>query len=644
MKSNLKKSLFLSLAALGFLAVAGTATSHSANAKSYARVTSNEKLTSTPTSRNVNFTGSNALYTKAGTLRGAKKVASTTTAKKLANSRSSQDNVRAYRVATTNRGSVYYKVVTYDGAYRGWIYGGKTYNGQTESSFAGGVRAFDTFKNTNLSTLTDAQQKSTYTIASPGTANDGKTVTYKQPAWTQYKVGRAITDSTPYAKATFKVDQVGTRTREGDQWVHITNTSDANSPANGWILYSGLKQAESPIADNAVQINLVDSNNKVVKSVTITRTGAKRGSNFGYYTNGAWSISMADKTSVEHQIRDALSGTPYTLDTLTTAQMAQLGQATFGSSVNFTVGTVANIADNALRINFRKPDGTSLKTVDFVKGGATKGNNVGSPVSGSTNWTLNDTDKTTIQNQVNTALTNSGYQLPDGNTLTASQINTIARGQYGGQVSLDVVPVSDGVSTITPFAKVKNGEDKDLTALHGVSGTYSTTPNGYVIPDSVDKDKFVDNPTATGAATPTNRTFNVSAAQLAATDGKDLLTNFLSGIKDEQTRKDTYNAIAMKFVDQAKTQFISNGLNFDGYKGTAGAAFKGEDALNYVNGSAVKTLHSVKIPVFTPAGDFASAPVNDVNDWKQYTFTAYKADDGHFGTPVKTYYTYDPLQ
>lgn len=638
MTSNLKKSLFVSLAALGFIAAAGTATAQSANAKSYARVTSNQKMTSAPTSRNVNFTGSNALYTKAGTLRGAKKVASTTTVRKLANSKNSQNNIRAYRVATTNRGSVYYKVVTYDGAYRGWIYGGKV-----QSVFGGGVTSFDTFKNQNLSSLTDTQQKATYKIASPGTTNDGKTVTYKQPAWTQYKVGRAITDSSPYANNTFKIDQVGTRTREGDQWVHITDTGNANSPANGWILYSGLKQAEAPIADNAIQINLVDpnNNNKVIKSITVTRDGAKKGTNFGYNDNGNWTISMSDRASLLNQIRDALNGTSYTLDTLTTAQIAQIAQTNFGSSVNISVNAVTNIADNALRINFRKPDGTSLKTIDFVKGGATKGSTVGSAVSGSTNWTLSDSDKQTIQGQINTALNNSGYQLSGGNTLSDSQIDTIARGQYGGQVYLNVVPISNGISTINPYGKQKDANDNTAQALKGVSGLYSTTPNGYSIPSDVGNDKFVDNPTANGAATPTNRTFNVTAAQLADKDGTDLLTNFLSGIKDDNVRLAAYNGITETYLDQAKTQFISTGLNFDEFSGNPGAKFTGETAFEYVNHSALNTLKSVKIPVFSPDGDHSQTPVQNADKWVQYTFQSYKADDGTYGTPVKAYYQYD---
>ncbi|MGF2385627.1 S-layer protein [Lentilactobacillus otakiensis] len=262
LKNTLKKSLFVGIAALGFVAVAGTANATQASAKTYAKVTSNKALSGDATSRNVNFTGSSALYTKASALKGASVTASKTTLGTFADSKTSQHNVRAYRVATTNRGSVYYKVVSFDGQYRGWIYGGKS-----ASAFGGGVESYNTTTTPAATTdtttsgssassasgstsnqtngLSAAQKAATYKIATTGTSNDGTEVTYTFPAWTQYKKGRVITDSTPYKDATFKVTDETTRTREGDLWVKIEATDSANSKANGWIKYSGLTKASS---------------------------------------------------------------------------------------------------------------------------------------------------------------------------------------------------------------------------------------------------------------------------------------------------------------------------------------------------------------------------------------------------------------
>lgn len=267
MNLRVKRSIFLSVAILGFTVAGGSLMGQSASAKTYAKIASNETLTIPVSRRNVNFTGTKALYTKVGTLRGARVVATTSTLRSLASSKDSRDNVRAYRVAVTNRGSVYYKVVTFDGQYRGWIYGGKS-----TGNFSGGVTKYVTFNNQGLSALTTAQQNATYKITTPGTANDGKSVTYKAPSWTQYKVGRAITDSSPYANTNFKIDQVGTRTRENDQWVHIYDPNNSNSLAAGWILMSGLTQNQVVVNTDAksLTINLIKPDGTTFKTIKWT--------------------------------------------------------------------------------------------------------------------------------------------------------------------------------------------------------------------------------------------------------------------------------------------------------------------------------------------------------------------------------------
>lgn len=602
-----KKSLLLGIAALGTLTVAGSANATLANAKSYAKVVSNTKLTTPSTLRNVNFTGGSALYTKAGTLKGAKKVANQSTLMSLANSNISQNNVRAYQVAKTNRGSVYYKVVTFNGQYRGWIYGGKSV-----SSFAGGLTNYTTFDNQFLSTLTTAQQNATYKIANPGVTNDGKTVTYKEPAWTQYKVGRAITDSSPYANSQFKIDKVGTRTREKDQWVHIVDTTNANSPANGWILFSGLTPTSTPVApvaDNAIRINLVDpsNNSTVVKTFDYVRNGAAKGSQFGSFTNNAWTIPSSDQSAIEAKIRSELSGTNYNLSNLSSSQVAQIAQATFGGSVNIAVNKTAAIADNAVRINLLKPDGTFLKSTDFVKNGATKGKNVGSSVSNSTLWTLDPNDQANITNQINSALSNSGYSLANS-VLTSAQVDTIARGTYGSSVDVYVVAVQKAASTIVPMAA-------PLTSLTSVTTLQGTTSEYSTATASVD---LQNDP----------KTFTSSALQGNPTSVTALINRISS-------QPDKVTALNKALYLAAATQYNSTGVKLDGFSGPAGQSFALTDLAGYMYTNGLSTLKSPKYVQFVGSGANLKMVTRD-----GIGFGLPANLGGKYGTPVNVLYSF----
>ncbi|GEP13162.1 hypothetical protein LBU01_03070 [Lentilactobacillus buchneri] len=379
------------------------------------------------------FTGKAALWTKASALKGAKKVATTITLRDLAKSTRSSKNVRAYRVARTNRGKVYYKVVTFDGKDRGWIYGGKS-----RSSFAGGVKSYLTFQQNSL---TDDMSNGTFQFANPGTANNNQTVTYEQPAWTQYKVGRQVTDSRPYANVSYQIDQAGMRTREGDQWVHISATNNGNSGADGWILYSGLKKTtniNSPIADNAIRIKLVDSaTGSSLTSGDFTKTGVTKGATVGSNVNGTWKLDSNDSSSIQSQIASALSPLGYPGFTLTQGQIAAIAQGTFGSSV--TISVVKPTINKAVRIVLTDPSGNVINYVDYTTANAANGQPVG--VQDGSTWKLAATDTAAIQAKLVDALKGTGFALSANNTLTTDQQAQIAQTTFGNQVSIKTVAV-----------------------------------------------------------------------------------------------------------------------------------------------------------------------------------------------------------
>ncbi|MDT7015262.1 S-layer protein [Levilactobacillus namurensis] len=232
MRSSFAKSIYVGAAVLG-LAGLSAVTTTTASAKSYATAGAYSKLTTDATKRNVEATGTNALYTKPGTVKGAKVVASKATMKDLADSKKSANYFRAYGVKITNRGSVYYRVVTMDQKYRGYVYGGKV-NG----TFGGGITSAETTKTATNPTRTTGyylKDVSSHTL-------------WNAPKYTQYKA-KKVNMYGAKATDTFKVDQAATKTKEGSLYYHVTDVN--NSAISGWI-YAG-KGYDTTITDNTKQ-------------------------------------------------------------------------------------------------------------------------------------------------------------------------------------------------------------------------------------------------------------------------------------------------------------------------------------------------------------------------------------------------------
>ncbi|WP_087051890.1 hypothetical protein [Levilactobacillus brevis] len=355
MRSSFAKSIYVGAAVLG-LAGLSAVTTTTASAKSYATAGSYTALTK---GQNVLVNGTSAIYSKPGTVKGAKVVASKKTVAKLAASKKSSDTFYAYGTKTTNRGSVYYKIVTMDKKYRGYIYGGKT-----AGTFAGGIKATNTVtaaaNPTKLQNyyLKDVSKNTLWTAPKGTDINATKVSLY----------GAAKDDP-------FVVDQAATKTREGSLYYHVTDRN--NSKISGWI-YAG-KGYDATLADSkqdlgGLSLDVSEDAATADNSVSIvyrTADGAKVGSTTWIVKNPAAAThadgdvvltykNAANTTLPDYVTQNVPDGYTVTSAAVTSAKYGQTTYVTVAKAATSKVALKVNSVENRLKDN----QGHSVVTED----------------------------------------------------------------------------------------------------------------------------------------------------------------------------------------------------------------------------------------------------------------------------------------
>lgn len=330
MQKSLKNSLYLGLAVLSLGTV--TVVSTTANAAAKTKVTSDVTLKTAAESRNVEATGTNALYSKPGTVKGAKLVASKTTMKKMATSKKSADYFRAYRVAKTTRGTIYYKMVSMDGKYRGYVYGGRSVK-----AFAGGIKKATTTKSATM-------PSNTTMYFTPGKSN----VSWTAPNNTQYKASKVVKDTTTYANDALVVTDAARKTREGSLYYYVTDA--AHPEVNGWVYAKGLTTTK-PTTDNFndktdVKVNLKNVDGVVIKTAILSKLKGNSSNALSTATGTAVGTAVTSQAD-NNWGKTVLAGTGYSYARSDSGNLAALAAAKTGDTITLTV-TKNALSDTAI--------------------------------------------------------------------------------------------------------------------------------------------------------------------------------------------------------------------------------------------------------------------------------------------------------
>lgn len=324
MQVNLKKSLYLGLAALTFASVAGasTASATTANAASHhvvkttkkhakKRVKKHAKKTTKKAAKAVTFkvtknldqslvyksTGKNAMFTKPGGVKNNKLKASKNDMRSKANSNSANDLFMAYQEVRTSKGVHYYKVVSFDKKVRGYVY-------------VKGVQKIDN--------PTTAAAKPSNTVGYVTTNNVyNLPVDYKFGADSSIKDFNGINFSADKFTVNSAVNVYG-----GDTYYNVTDQS--NPLINGWVKASDFSenmpanvstaQNEAQKAANAINVTYVDNSN-------LGSTYAVKSLNPTLNANGSYNTN-----DIVNAINDSLKGTGYDNNLTTTSDITDTTQ------------------------------------------------------------------------------------------------------------------------------------------------------------------------------------------------------------------------------------------------------------------------------------------------------------------------------
>lgn len=402
MNKKFFKVAFAGAAVFGFAVAAFATNTPNASAKSYAKVKSNSALSYNVEERNYLPNGSAALYSKAGTLKGARMVAGKSTMGGLnGKTDAGQSYFRAYRSARTNRGSYYLKVVSFDKQYRGWIYAGKT-NPTKGTGTVGGLKNTATF--TRGSVTTDIANTTYYF--------KGSSQTYVQPDWTQYKVGRNLKSTQGnYSKDALKVTGVGAKTNGRDNNAVYYYVEDSSNPSvNGWIKSDNLtssatgstsSSSSTTIGQNQVAVNYVDSKtNNTITSKTLTNTNSSSQTAAAFLGNNTAGQAVSNIPSGYQA--------PATGTANETANNAALTAAQYGKSVNFIVdvksagnlfATTPKFTTLANNRPYSGLPGDAIGKNAFVSPGQDQINNLITKLASDTNTSTNNGVRNTFTSQ-----------------------------------------------------------------------------------------------------------------------------------------------------------------------------------------------------------------------------------------------------